>query len=143
MCMMKKVFFTHFRVFLIVFDHVNACASMHCLVEIHNKGVKETTHPKVYFTNQDKQNLRGPQSVFFPTFKSRPQFLTTIIAVPQASPWACNRAHTLQKRKKKERAMRDKVKEGSTKSKGGLYKMHKILLSLKVSKEWHNIPFQP
>ena len=38
MRMMKKVlFFTNFRVFLIVLDHANACASMHSLVEIHNK----------------------------------------------------------------------------------------------------------
>ena len=32
----KRYFLTHFQVFLIVFDHVNACASMYLLVEIHN-----------------------------------------------------------------------------------------------------------
>ena len=31
-----KNFITHFRVFSIVFDHANACASMHSLDEIHN-----------------------------------------------------------------------------------------------------------
>ena len=32
----KRYFFTHFRVFLIIFDHVNSCASMRSLVKIHN-----------------------------------------------------------------------------------------------------------
>ena len=35
----KRYFFIHFQVFSIVFDHVNACASMHSLVEIHNTQV--------------------------------------------------------------------------------------------------------
>ena len=34
--MMKKILFTHFWVFSIVFDHANACASMCLLVKIHN-----------------------------------------------------------------------------------------------------------
>ena len=34
--MMKKVLYTHFRMFFIIFDHANACASMCLLVEIHN-----------------------------------------------------------------------------------------------------------
>ena len=29
--------FTHFQVFLIIFDHANACKSMQSLAEIHNK----------------------------------------------------------------------------------------------------------
>ena len=35
----KDTFFTHFRVFSIVFDHANMSASMHLLVKIHNKNV--------------------------------------------------------------------------------------------------------
>ena len=31
----------YYLMFLIVFDHGNACASMHLLVEIHNNGVIE------------------------------------------------------------------------------------------------------
>ena len=34
--MMEKVLFHHFTMFFIVFDHANACASMHSLVKIHN-----------------------------------------------------------------------------------------------------------
>ena len=33
----KRYFFHHFPMFFIIFDHVNACANMHSLVEIHNK----------------------------------------------------------------------------------------------------------
>ena len=33
---MKKYFFDNFQGIFIVFDHMNACASMHSLVEIHN-----------------------------------------------------------------------------------------------------------
>ena len=33
---MKKVLFDNFQAYFIVFDHVNACASMRSLVEIHN-----------------------------------------------------------------------------------------------------------
>ena len=36
MCLMKKVLFVDFGMFFIVFNHVNACASMYLLVEIHN-----------------------------------------------------------------------------------------------------------
>ena len=36
----KRYFLTHFQVFLIVFDHGNACTSMHSLVEIHNIWLK-------------------------------------------------------------------------------------------------------
>ena len=35
---LKKVLFNDFWMFFIVFDHANACASMHSLVEIHNTG---------------------------------------------------------------------------------------------------------
>ena len=35
----KKALFKYFWVFFIVFDHVNACASMRQLVKIHNKHV--------------------------------------------------------------------------------------------------------
>ena len=35
-CMMEKVLFHYFQMFFIVFNHANACASMHLLVEIHN-----------------------------------------------------------------------------------------------------------
>ena len=35
--MMEKVLFHHFPMFFIIFDHANSCASMHLLVEIHNK----------------------------------------------------------------------------------------------------------
>ena len=34
-CSLKN-FFTHFQMFLIFFDHANACANMRLLVEIHN-----------------------------------------------------------------------------------------------------------
>ena len=37
---MKKVLFPNFQAFFIVFDHVNPCASMHLLVEIHNRQVR-------------------------------------------------------------------------------------------------------
>ena len=33
----KKYFFTHFLMFLIIFDNANACASMRSLVKIHNR----------------------------------------------------------------------------------------------------------
>ena len=39
---MKKCFFDSFQAFYIAFDHVNACASMHTLVEIHNRKVNDT-----------------------------------------------------------------------------------------------------
>ena len=32
----EKYFFNHFQIFLVIFDHANACASMRLLVEIHN-----------------------------------------------------------------------------------------------------------
>ena len=32
----EKVLFHHFQMFFIVFDHANACTSMHLLVQIHN-----------------------------------------------------------------------------------------------------------
>ena len=32
----KRYFFHHFRMFFIVFNHVNACASMYSLVKVHN-----------------------------------------------------------------------------------------------------------
>ena len=35
----KKYFFGNFQAFFIVFDHVNACASMRLLVKIHNSSV--------------------------------------------------------------------------------------------------------
>ena len=35
--MMKKVFFITLKSFLLFFDHANTCASMHLLVEIHNR----------------------------------------------------------------------------------------------------------
>ena len=34
----KKYFFDNFQAFFVVFNHANACASMHSLVEIHNRG---------------------------------------------------------------------------------------------------------
>ena len=39
-CMMEKVLFHHFPMFVIVFDHANTCTSMHSLVEIHNTLLK-------------------------------------------------------------------------------------------------------
>ena len=36
----KRYFFDHFPMFFIVFNHANACASMHLLVEIHNIQIK-------------------------------------------------------------------------------------------------------
>ena len=36
---MKKLPIDNFQAFVIVFDHVNACTSMHSLVEIHNRQV--------------------------------------------------------------------------------------------------------
>ena len=35
---MKRYFFHHFQMFLYVFDHANACASMRSLVKTHNIG---------------------------------------------------------------------------------------------------------
>ena len=42
--------------------------------------------------------------------------------------------------KRKERAIREKEREGSTKGKGGLYNNLQILSPSKVAKEWRNIP---
>ena len=50
----KKYLFSHFWMFLIIFDHANACASMRSLVEIHNnENVVHEEHfyefwPKLY-----------------------------------------------------------------------------------------------
>ena len=52
-------------------------------------------------------------------------WVNALIAVPRASPRVCKHAHTLLKAKEK-RATREKEREGSTKGKGGLYKMLQI-----------------
>ena len=40
---MIKNMFDYFKAFFIAFDHANACASMHSLVEIHNKQLGKPT----------------------------------------------------------------------------------------------------
>ena len=50
LCMMKKVLFTHFRVFSIIFDYANACLRIRSLVKIYNNHClfsrwSQETHP--------------------------------------------------------------------------------------------------
>ena len=54
----EKHFLTHFQVFLIVFDHGNACASMRLLVKIHKyTWITEEGDPKFFVTFGQLQEL--------------------------------------------------------------------------------------
>ena len=55
-----KYFFDNFQAFFIVFDHVNACASMHMLVEIHNTSRRKS------FNKGGNSNLQFPPIFQFP-----------------------------------------------------------------------------
>ena len=70
----KRTFFTHFWMFLIVLDHVNACASIHLLVEIHNILVLFGLSPKL-------AHLRTADATFASCFIFRIQWSFTRFCV--------------------------------------------------------------
>ena len=71
----KRYFFHDFRMFSILFDHANACASMHSLVEIHNTR-PQNTHP-----NQKKFS----KHYFMIGLKFWPIAASTSFQVPRSS----------------------------------------------------------
>ena len=62
----KRYFFTHFRVFLIVFDHADACASMRSLVEIHNRHYQSLVFI-IWLSESSINPIRTPHHTFHQT----------------------------------------------------------------------------
>ena len=78
----KKYFFDNFWAFFIVFDHVNACASMQLLVKIHNKSaINKKLLPKWHWNLWEYDNILRRKKLFLYLLFGR-QFYTKKMVIP-------------------------------------------------------------
>ena len=73
-----------------------------------------------------KKNVLSPSKYVFPSFQGSSILIMRILVGWMHLSQSLGQATHPPKGKRKERAMREKVREGSTKGKGGLYKMPQI-----------------